>query len=305
MIKNWIIYILALLIGIAFFIVYQMWFSWYCLVVLFVIPVLALILSILAAIFFQLRVKAPRMVTVKTDTQLLFTSKTAKYLPGQLYSVDMVVKELMSGVTQEHKFSCQIGTDYSVKLDTEHCGTYVIDSLKVRIYDMFGLIPIPKKISLKGEVPVLPIQRMPSVAVESNGFRAKLLAKSSSPFSELYDVREYVPGDPIKNVHWKMSAKKDDILVREPQEETHGRARVVMPLVGTRDKVDQNLGEVLFTIRYFLLREIPVNIKVVSRTRRPEEFEIRSKQEMDRTMLHILRMPVEGRARHERDKRKA
>ena len=299
MLKNWIIYILALLATVAFFIVYQMWFAWFCLVVLFALPVLALVLSILAAVFFKIRVNAPRSIVMKMDTDLLFTTKTGKYLPGQLYSVRMTIKELMSGEIQKHHFSCQIGTDHSVRLDTEHCGTYVIESIHVRVYDMFGLIPIPKKVSLKGEIPVLPVQRMPSVVSESNGFRAKLLAKSQNPFSEIYDVREYIAGDPVKSVHWKMSAKKDEIMVREPQEETHGRARVVMPLVGSRNKVDQNLGEVLFTIKYFLIRDIPVTIKVVSRVRNPEIFEIRSKTEMDRAMLHILRMPREGRKKDE------
>lgn len=294
MLKNWIIYLLMLAGAIAFFIVYQMWFSWYLLVVLRTIPFIAAFLSILTSFFFQVRLKTPDMVTMKMETDLVFSTKNARYLPGQLYSVRMTIREMMSGVREHYRFTCQIGTDYSVHLATDHCGTYTIESIKIRVYDMFGLIPIPRKIELKGEIPVLPIQRMPSVATDSNGFRAKILTKSNSPYSELYDIREYVEGDPVKNVHWKISAKKDEIMVREPQEETHGRARIVMPLVGSRDTVDKNMGEVLFTIKYFLLRDIPVNIKVVSRIRHPELFEIRSKQEMDRAMRRILRMPIEG-----------
>ena len=29
------------------------------------------------------------------------------------------------------------------------------------------------------------------------------------------DIRAYLPGDPVKRIHWKLSAKKDDLLVRE------------------------------------------------------------------------------------------
>lgn len=299
MLKNWIIYILALVGAIAFFVVYQMWFSWYIVVVLRAIPFIALLLSILTSAFFRVRLKVPHMITVKTETNLVFSTSTAKYLPGQLYSVRMTIRELMSGEIQKHHFVCQIGTDYAVHLNTDHCGTYKIEKISLRVYDMFGLIPIPKKVDLKGEIPVLPIQRMPRIAVEANGFRAKILSKSNTPYSEIYDVREYIMGDPIKNIHWKLSAKKDDVMVREPLEETHGRARVTMPLQGSRDRVDQNLGEVLFTIRYYLLRDIPVTIKILSRIRRMEEFEINSKQEMDRTMLRILRMPIEGGTHNE------
>ena len=28
------------------------------------------------------------------------------------------------------------------------------------------------------------------------------------------DIRPYVPGDPIRRIHWKLSAKKDELLVR-------------------------------------------------------------------------------------------
>ncbi len=294
MVKNWIIYILTVLGSIAFFLVYEQWFAWYWLLVLGAIPVIAIVFSFCTALFFQVRLKVPPMITMNMETDIVFSTKSGKYLPGQLYSVRMTIRELMSGEIQKYHFVCQIGTDYSVNLNTEHCGTYMIESLKVRVYDMFGLIPIPRKADLKGEIPVLPIQRMPEIVTDSNGFRAKILSKSVSPYSELYDIREYIPGDPIKNVHWKMSAKKDEILVREPQEETHGRARVEMPLVGTRDTVDQNLGEVLFTIRYFLAKDIPVSVKIVSRYKKSQVFEVRSKQEMDRTMRRILRMKIEG-----------
>ena len=33
------------------------------------------------------------------------------------------------------------------------------------------------------------------------------------------DVRQYVPGDPIRRIHWKLSAKKDDLLIRDEAKE--------------------------------------------------------------------------------------
>ena len=38
---------------------------------------------------------------------------------------------------------------------------------------------------------------------DMNGFKARTLRKSDSPYSEIYDVRDYILGDPIKNIHWK------------------------------------------------------------------------------------------------------
>ena len=34
-------------------------------------------------------------------------------------------------------------------------------------------------------------------------------------FAEITDVREYRPGDRIKDIHWKLSAKKETLMVKE------------------------------------------------------------------------------------------
>ena len=36
------------------------------------------------------------------------------------------------------------------------------------------------------------------------------------------DVRHYTPGDPVNRIHWKLSAKKDDLLIRERGREPSG-----------------------------------------------------------------------------------
>lgn len=37
--------------------------------------------------------------------------------------------------------------------------------------------------------------------------------------SDSADVRQYVPGDPVLRIHWKLSARKDDLLVRDTTQE--------------------------------------------------------------------------------------
>ena len=39
--------------------------------------------------------------------------------------------------------------------------------------------------------------------------------------SEMYDVREYIPGDDIRSVHWKLSSKVDQLLLRQASDPTH------------------------------------------------------------------------------------
>lgn len=53
-----------------------------------------------------------------------------------------------------------------------------------------------------------------------------------------YDNREYVPGDPLKRINWKQSAKKNKLLVRLDDEMTSRAVNVVLDSVFSKDKAD-------------------------------------------------------------------
>lgn len=40
-------------------------------------------------------------------------------------------------------------------------------------------------------------------------------ARAGSDPSEIFQIREYIPGDPIRQIHWKLSEKTDRLMVRE------------------------------------------------------------------------------------------
>lgn len=44
--------------------------------------------------------------------------------------------------------------------------------------------------------------------------------KGSDP-SEMFDIREYVPGDDVRSIHWKLSSKTDELILREASEPSH------------------------------------------------------------------------------------
>ena len=47
----------------------------------------------------------------------------------------------------------------------------------------------------------------------------RVQAFSNQEEEEPGDVRGYLPGDPINRIHWKLSAKRDELLIREPARE--------------------------------------------------------------------------------------
>ena len=114
-----------------------------------------------------------------------------------------------------------------------------------RVIDKQAGFFVKINLNMNNEILVKPVPAMPSVMPDMFGFKAKNLRRSKLPNSEIYDIREYQIGDPLRSIHWKMSAKKDALLVKEPLEEYGGHSRVLLRMSGDRDEMDLHLGQIV------------------------------------------------------------
>ena len=285
-------YIVALLGTAAFFLFYQQWLAWFCLGILLLIPVLSLIMCLFSRGVYQLFLTTPRNVKMG-DKAILKIKVSQKYLPGLSISrVDILATEKMTGNTKTYRVFAQGETEVGIPIDTTHCGAFRMEVKSVKVYDLFGLFCTKKNVKNACEVLIQPIRRIPEAIPDLNGFKAKTLRRSQSPYTEIYDVRDYVIGDPIKNIHWKASAKKDALMVKEPQEECFGHARVFLEFSEDRDIFDRRMGELLFTSDYFLKKELPHKIRVLPPMRREIAFDIQSQRDLDKAVIRILNMKI-------------
>ncbi len=292
MLRSWVIYILSLLGAVAFFLFYKMWLSWFILLIVISILPVAILISVTCSMFFKMEADAFRKVLKGEETEISFTSFGLDAFPYALSLVKIKLVETMTGEVSMIRFLSQGNTTDSVIIKTDHCGTYRFTSAKVRIYDLFGLIFIPRTLEVAGEVVVLPTPCIPQAMPDLSGFKAKGLQKSNVPNAEIYDIREYIAGDPVKRIHWKLSAKKDMLMIKESQEETFGHSRLYLPLSRDRDKLDHYLGEVLFTSKYLLKHDIEHRIRVLPSGRREIAFDVASETDLDKAIIDILHMPI-------------
>lgn len=96
-------------------------------------------------------------------------------------------------------------------------GSYDIGVRSLRVYDFVGFFATEVRLELGRTVIVYP----DNIAMSENTRRSDtdLPTPVTRPFAtsdqaEPADIREYTPGDPIKNIHWKLSAKSDDLQVK-------------------------------------------------------------------------------------------
>ncbi|MBO5897444.1 MAG: DUF58 domain-containing protein, partial [Clostridia bacterium] len=97
-------------------------------------------------------------------------------------------------------------------------GTYEIGIQCFYVYDFFRIWRVRVDVDEYHNVLVLPRRCQP----DGDGSVARsdmAQTVTQTPFcydrSEVRDVRDYRPGDPLKDVHWKLSSKSEELLVRD------------------------------------------------------------------------------------------
>ena len=103
----------------------------------------------------------------------------------------------------------------------EYCGNVEIEAGSIQIYDFLGIFCIKKRIREKKTLKVMPLfEIMPlEITKKTRDFQADAEEysgerKGDDP-SEIYQVREYRRRDSLRDIHWKLSAKEDELIVKE------------------------------------------------------------------------------------------
>ena len=299
MLKTWTIYSISLISTFIFFLFYKMWVSWYILIALLAMPVLALIVIIAASQTVKFKLDNP-VATIKGKPAYIKLTIEGIASAFSFYKIKMVSTDHMSGSRDKKVIVISDNGVTKIPLDTQHCGAYSYKISKLKVYDLLGFFHFNLNINKDIEFLVKPSPEMPGYMPDMFGFKAKNLRKSGKPNSEIYDIRDYQPGDPVKSIHWKMSAKKDKYLVKEPLEEYGGYSRVILQMTDNRDELDLHLGQILFTSKFFLDHEVAHIIRVIPPDSREVAFNVESNIDLERALNTILHMRIPEEASEEK-----
>ncbi len=84
--------------------------------------------------------------------------------------------------------------------------------------------------------------------------------KHGAEYNPDYEVREYIPGDELKSIHWKLSAKQENLMVKERLASGKEKINVLLPL-GSNMEENDGLLEALYGLgRLLLNKEYPVQL---------------------------------------------
>ena len=146
------------------------------------------------------------------------------------------------------------GEPVLLQADTAHCGSFQCTVERAWAYDLLGLFRFRLKRPLPVTMTVLPRPERPCPmpAMPDLALSRHMVPKKGGGFAEDYDLRLYRPGDPLRTVHWKLSAKTGELVVREPLEPQNIYARLSLSLSLNERELDSVLGQLYWLSRKLL-----------------------------------------------------
>ena len=194
-------------------------------VLMVLIPLVSLPVHLYLKKYLQIRIEAAVSLRKGDSGSIAVIVENQTLLPGLRICCDVVVQNQLNLEKQ-----CETLMTYAIpgrkqkselRIGSEYCGRLRISVPKVTLYDCFGLIGIRYSCDAVAHMTVQPDIFDPAVIMVPNpsGADDSDLFSQERPgmdLSETYQIREYVPGDSIRQIHWKLSNKFDKLIVRDP-----------------------------------------------------------------------------------------
>ncbi len=266
-VKGIINYIFAIIFAMVFGLFLDANVGWFILLTLILAPLMSVFLAWIASHLLSVTCHMEDALLSKGDTcNMAVSVRNKSIFPTPPVSVLLTNEAGVKSNDGELIVSAMSRTakDFEVSFTAKICGMSTVGVETVRVTDYLGLFSFKAKHIdydlLKSNVAVIPdiaqigarddaIVKVMQTShhmddsddtVESQGFQF-----GGFPG---YDNREYVPGDPIKRINWKQSAKREKLLVRLDDEMASQSINVVLDSVLSKNSV--NLYEVAPLVQY-------------------------------------------------------
>ena len=152
--------------------------------------------------------------TVKIENKflLIYPKLELQFYISDLFGADDTVTESVITLAPREKRQF----DFTVRFD--HIGTYSAGLKRIKIYDLLGLFSHEVKNSKEYQVNVAPkIFDIAALRISNTTLTEsqKMVIPTVIDGSDYAGVREYVWGDPIKTIHWKLSARTETYMTKQ------------------------------------------------------------------------------------------
>lgn len=223
MLRNRVFYALLLTIMTAIYIFTNTYYTLTLLGLCILLPLLSLGLMLFSRRGLSITLDVPQSVE-KKDAVFTYHFVNNSLFPVARATFTIELENQMTGSKMMRKVNATVGgkktVDAHLSMKGSKVGTVIISTKKICVYDAFGLFTL-KKASLTDQATVVyPDLREAAVymekPIETMGDGSRYSPdRPGQDVSEIFALRDYVPGDEVRKIHWKLSSKIDKTMVRD------------------------------------------------------------------------------------------
>ncbi len=168
------------------------------------------------------------------------------------------------------------GRNYAFELQCNYRGNYEIGISSVELEDFFGLFKFRYKVSEPKYVTVYPrIVILEKFALKTDFMSEahSMLNSRDEDMTTVSDVRKYQYGDNLKRIHWKLTARAQELMVKKFQSTSETNTLMLLDMqknnyaVGENLIIEDKLVEAAVAVLYYCLYKwIPVELVFFSDT---------------------------------------
>ena len=270
----------------VFYIAYGQWLSWVILLTVLGLPWFSLLLSLPAMLRFRAAPSGPATMEPGESGELWLVGNCGFPMPP--FRGKLKLKNRITGT----QWFYQDPRDLAM----EHCCGIFVTAESVRVCDYLGLFSFPVRCREQKTILVRP----KPVKMELQEDLQRYIAQSWKPksgggFAENHELRTYRPGDSLNQIHWKLSAKTGNLIIREPVEPQRGLVLLTLNHRGTGEEIDRKLGRLMWLGRHLTDQGIRYELRALT-GEGILTFSIANEQDLQKTVDTLLcsRTSVEG-----------
>lgn len=235
MLKNRVIYIAVFILSFLYVYFYGKIIPWLLFEMVVAAPLLSLGYLIFSYYHFDFLQKISRGSVRKYETltmEFLLKNKSALFSP--FVKVNVIYEPAaFSGCSKTFFVNIAPLSEikYEYKIQCLLCGQQKLGIQSLEFVDFFGLFIMKKEVKGAMDVIVLPrlLTKDTINYLQTRYFDITATKKSYfvDPL-EIKDIRKYINGDNFRSVHWKISAKKNELYVKN-NEVIHENTAIILP----------------------------------------------------------------------------
>lgn len=182
--------------------------------IIFLLPIVSAICNRQISKKIQVHISQEQVI-IKNDSRIGIPKMTIK----------IVLNNLLTMEADENLYICSIeGKKKAIlnfKIPKNHCGCIRVNVSEIYLFDIWKIFSYQVICKERMEAKIWPIPFEQEIIVKEGSLNdldsmEYSTQKPGNDPGEMFDIKDYIPGDRLSNIHWKLSGKYDKLMVIRP-----------------------------------------------------------------------------------------